>query len=106
MCPAIRPRRGADGAGPPEPARGGHRPLRVCLFGTYDQVAHPRIAILREALLAAGAEVIEAHVPGWRGGTREKLETAARPLRPATLASLARTWARLARRYRAAGAHD
>ena len=34
------------------------RPLRVCLFGSYNRVAHPRIAVLEAALRAGGAEVI------------------------------------------------
>jgi len=82
------------------------RPLRVCLFGTYDPVAHPRIAILRTALEAAGAEVAEAHVPGWKGGTREKLAAAQRPLAPGRLLRLAGNWISLARRYHTASPHD
>jgi hypothetical protein len=82
------------------------RPLRVCLFGTYDAAAHPRIAILRTALESAGAEVVEAHVPGWRGGTSEKLAAAQRPLAAGRLLRLAGSWVKLARRYRAAGPHD
>ncbi len=91
-----------------DPAAAGEpdRPLRVCLFGTYNAAAHPRIAILRTALEAAGCEVIEAHVPGWRGGTSEKIAAAQRPLAPGTLLRLAGSWAGLARRYRAAGPHD
>jgi hypothetical protein len=63
-------------------------PLRVCLFGSYDRVAHPRIAILESALREAGAEVVEAHAPAWPGGTEEKLTAARRPLHPATLVRL------------------
>jgi glycosyltransferase involved in cell wall biosynthesis len=78
----------------------------VCLFGTYDRVAHPRIVILEAALRAAGAEVSEAHAPAWPGGTEAKLRAAANPLRPLTLLRLAGAWARLARRYRRLGPQD
>ena len=81
-------------------------PLRVCLFGSYDRVAHPRIAVLEAALRQAGAEVVEAHAAAWPGGTQEKLAAARRPLHPATLIRLARTWRRLAARYRRAGPHE
>jgi glycosyltransferase involved in cell wall biosynthesis len=81
-------------------------PLRVCLFGSYDRVAHPRIAVLEAALRRAGAEVVEAHAPAWPGGTQEKLAAARRPLRPATLIRLAGTWRRLAARYRRVGPHE
>lgn len=82
------------------------RPLRVCLFGTYDRIAHPRIAILEAALRSAGAEVIEVHTPGWQGGTKEKLRLAANPLRPAGLLRLAGDWVRLARAFRRVGPQD
>jgi hypothetical protein len=55
------------------------RPLRVCLFGTYDRIAHPRIAILEAALRAAGAEVVEAHTRAWRGAPRRSCGS--RPIR-------------------------
>ena len=80
--------------------------LRVCLFGTYDRVAHPRIAVLEAALREGGVEVVEAHVPAWPGGTDEKLAAARRPLSPGRLVRLARTWSRLAARYRQVGPHD
>ena len=82
------------------------RPLRVCLFGSYNRVAHPRIAVLEAALRAGGAEVIEAHVPAWAGGTVEKLAAARHPFGPARLVRLARTWVLLAGRYRRVGRHD
>lgn len=82
------------------------RPLRVCLFGTYDRIAHPRIAILEAALRAAGAEVIEVHTPAWQGGTEEKLRVAANPLRPVGLLRLAGAWVRLARAFRRVGPQD
>lgn len=90
----------------PSPLGSPERPLRICLFGTYDRVAHPRIVILKSALRAAGAEVVEAHVPGWSGGTEEKLRTAAKPLQPSTLLRLLGTWIGLTRRYRRIGPHD
>jgi glycosyltransferase involved in cell wall biosynthesis len=80
--------------------------LRVCLFGSYDRVAHPRIAILEAALREGGAEVVEAHVPAWPGGTDEKLAAARSPLSPGRLVRLAWTWRRLAARYRRVGPHD
>ena len=43
-------------------------PVRVCLFGTYDRLAHPRIAVLEAALRERGAQILEAHVPAWPGG--------------------------------------
>ena len=59
--------------------------MRVCLFGTYDRVAHPRIAVLEAALREGGAEVVEAHVPAWPGGTDEKLAAARHPFGPGRL---------------------
>ena len=86
---------------PNQPAAGGTGPpLRVCLFGTYDRIAHPRIAILEAALRAAGAELVEVHAPAWRGGTEEKLRAATSPLGPAALLRLAAAWVRLASRFR------
>ena len=87
-------------------AQSGGSALRVCLFGTYDRVAHPRIAVLEAALREGGAEVVEAHVPAWPGGTDEKLAAARSPFSPGRLIRLARTWWRLAARYRRVGPHD
>jgi glycosyltransferase involved in cell wall biosynthesis len=84
----------------------GRPPLRVCLFGSYDRVVHPRVAILEAALRAGGAQVVEAHAPAWPGGTEEKLAAARHPLHPVGLIRLARTWGRLAARYRRVGPHD
>jgi glycosyltransferase involved in cell wall biosynthesis len=81
-------------------------PVRVCLFGTYDRLEHPRIAILESALREVGAQVVEAHVPAWPGGTEEKLSMARRPPSPGRVLRLARSWSRLARRYRQVGPHD
>jgi glycosyltransferase involved in cell wall biosynthesis len=89
--------------GPIEPSS---KPVRVCLFGTYDRLAHPRIAILEAALHEAGAQVAEAHVPAWPGGTEDKLSMARNPLSPGRLLRLAGSWGRLARRYRQVGPHD
>jgi glycosyltransferase involved in cell wall biosynthesis/SAM-dependent methyltransferase len=80
--------------------------MRVCLFGTYDRVAHPRIAILAAALEAVGVEVVEAHAPRWSGGTSEKLQVASRPLRLRAIWRQAIAWGRLLRRYRQVGPHD
>jgi glycosyltransferase involved in cell wall biosynthesis len=84
----------------------GGSPLRVCLFGSYDRVAHPRIAVLEAALREGGAEVVEAHVSAWPGRTDEKLAAARRPFSPRWLVRLAWTWSRLAARYRQVGPHD
>ena len=80
--------------------------LRVCLFGTYDRTLHPRVANLELALRAAGAEVIEVHVPAWQGSTDEKIALARNPLAIGTLVRIARAWVSLARAYRAAPPHD
>jgi glycosyltransferase involved in cell wall biosynthesis/SAM-dependent methyltransferase len=88
------------------PAGGVDSPLRVSLFGTYDRIAHPRIAILEAALRRAGAEVSEVHVPAWQGGTEEKLRAATNPLRPLALLRLAGAWVRLARRFHQVGPQD
>jgi glycosyltransferase involved in cell wall biosynthesis len=87
-------------------AQSGGSALRVCLFGTYDRVAHPRIAVLEAALREGGAEVVEAHVPAWPGGTDEKLAAARSPFSPGRLIRLAWAWWRLAARYRRVGPHD
>jgi glycosyltransferase involved in cell wall biosynthesis len=84
----------------------GDSALRVCLFGSYDRVAHPRIAVLEAALREGGAEVVEAHVPAWPGGTDEKLAAAYSPISLGRLIRLAWTWWRLAARYRQVGPHD
>jgi glycosyltransferase involved in cell wall biosynthesis len=53
-----------------EPGRTGrrqpNRPLRVCYFGTY-RAEYSRNRILIEGLRLNGAEVIECHVPLWKG---------------------------------------
>ena len=92
--------------GPSGPGRDANPPLRVCLFGTYDRVTHPRIAILEGALRSVGVEVVEAHAPRWSGGTSEKLQVASRPLRLRAIWRQAVAWGRLVRRYRQAGPHD
>jgi hypothetical protein len=75
------------------------RPLRVYLFGTYDRIAHPRIAILEAALRAAGAEVVEAHTRAWRGAPRRSCG----PLRAAGQSAAAGRLAAPCRRLGAAG---
>jgi glycosyltransferase involved in cell wall biosynthesis/SAM-dependent methyltransferase len=103
----VRPRLPSGMPAPDRSAAGSReRPLRICLFGTYDRIAHPRIAILEAALHAAGAEVVEAHAPTWQGGTEEKLRAAVNPLRPVALLRLAGAWVRLARRFRQVGPQD
>jgi len=81
-------------------------PLRVVVFGTYDRVAHPRIAVLEAALRDAGVTVTEVNVTGWPGGTEAKLRAARNPLAPGALLRQLVAWTRLAVRYRAAGEHD
>jgi glycosyltransferase involved in cell wall biosynthesis len=71
--------------------------MRVLLFGTYDAVAHPRIAILGEGLRASGVEVAECNAPLGLG-TAARVAMLAQPWRvPALLARLARRWLTLAR---------
>src|SRR6266542_960499 len=89
---------------PPAPPEGAR--LRVCLFGSYNRVAHPRVAVLEEALRSVGVDVVEANVPAWAGGTRAKLRAVRNPLAPAAVLSLLGAWARLVRRYRGVGRHD
>jgi glycosyltransferase involved in cell wall biosynthesis len=89
-----------------DPREPSAHPVRVCLFGTYDRLAHPRIGVLEAALRERGAHVVEAHVPAWPGGTDEKLAMARSPLSARRLLRLAGSWGRLARRYRRAGPHD
>jgi glycosyltransferase involved in cell wall biosynthesis len=74
--------------------------MRILFFGTYDAGRHPRVAVLREGLAAAGDDVLECNVP-------LALDTAARvgllrqPWRlPAAAARLAAAWTRLRRRAR------
>ena len=74
--------------------------MRVLLFGTYDAVAHPRIAILGEGLRASGVEVAECNAPLGLG-TAARVAMLAQPWRvPALLARLARRWLTLARSAR------
>jgi glycosyltransferase involved in cell wall biosynthesis len=82
------------------------RSLRVVVFGTYDRVAHPRIAVLETALRDAGVTVTEVNVTGWPGGTEAKLRAAKNPLAPGALVRQLVAWGRLTARYRAAGEHD
>jgi glycosyltransferase involved in cell wall biosynthesis/precorrin-6B methylase 2 len=89
-----------------DPRKPSSDPVRVCLFGTYDRLAHPRIAVLETALRESGAHVVEVHVPAWPGGTEQKLSMARSPLSPGRVLRLARSWSRLARRYRQVGPHD
>lgn len=74
--------------------------MRVMVFGSYDKVAHPRVAVVIDGLRAHGVTVDECNAP-------LGLDTAARvallrqPWRlPLLVARLVRAWLRLAQRSR------
>lgn len=54
------------------------QPIHVCLFGTYDEDAHPRVRSLREGLEAAGARVTVLNAP-LGVGTDARVELLRRP---------------------------
>jgi len=71
--------------------------MRVLFFGTYDARRHPRVAVLREGLRAAGAEVLECNAPLGLD-TAARVELLSRPWRlPALGVRLAAAWRRLRR---------
>jgi glycosyltransferase involved in cell wall biosynthesis len=106
--PGLEPHGRAD---PPRYARavppGADVPaLDICVFGTYDEDAHPRVRGLREGLEASGARVTVLNEPlGVDTGARVQLLR-----RPAGIASFALTlaarWLRLVARRRIAGTPD
>jgi len=79
--------------------------MRVCYFGTYDR-DYIRNRVIIEGLRANGVEVVECHVPLWRG-TEHKIRTVERgPLRPGLIGRMLGGYLRLLRRYLRVGRHD
>lgn len=79
--------------------------LRVVLFGTFDEGAHPRVRVLREAMEAAGHTVIACNEP-LGVSTAERLRAVRRPWTTLPLvARLVRRWIALVRRSRRIGCH-
>jgi glycosyltransferase involved in cell wall biosynthesis len=79
--------------------------MRVCYFGTY-RANYSRNQIMIESLRRAGVEVIECHVPLWRG-IRDRVQAASGGwLRPTFLCRVIRTYWRLLQAYRQVGAYD
>ena len=71
--------------------------MNVLLFGTYDALAHPRVATIAEGLRARGVEVAECNAPLGLD-TAARVNMLAHPwLAPALLVRLARRWLTLAR---------
>lgn len=69
--------------------------MRVIFFGTYDERRHPRVAVLREGLLALGVELEIINQP-FGDSTSDRLRAARHPLGALRwLGKLARAWWRL-----------
>ena len=74
------------------------RPLRVCYFGTY-RANYSRNQIMIEGLRRNGVEVVECHVPLWRG-IEDRVQVASGGwLRPAFVVRAIRTYWELLRAY-------
>lgn len=72
--------------------------MRIVVFGTYDAAAHPRVAVLRDGLRAAGHDVVECDAPLGLG-TAQRVAILRQPWRLPQLAlRLARCWTALVRR--------
>lgn len=81
-------------------------PLRIVFFGTYDEGLHPRIAALREGLVAHGHEIVVCNEPSGVG-TDARLAVARRPWTAVRLVwSFGRTLRSLRRRVRDIGPVD
>jgi len=79
--------------------------MRVCYFGTYDR-DYIRNRVIIEGLRANGVEVVECHVPLWRG-TEHKIRTVERgPLRPGLIGRILGSYLRLLKRYFQIGSYD
>lgn len=75
--------------------------MRIVLFGTYDETMHPRVAVLREGLLAHGHDVVTCNHPSGVS-TSERVAAATRPWLASKLAfSMIRSLVRLRRSARA-----
>lgn len=80
--------------------------MRIVFFGTYDEVRHPRIGVLKEGFVDHRDEVLECNVPMGLD-TAARVRMARRPwLAPALVLRLALTWPRLWRRTRALARPD
>jgi glycosyltransferase involved in cell wall biosynthesis len=80
--------------------------MNVLLFGTYDALAHPRVATIAEGLRARGVKVAECNAPLGLD-TAARVNMLAHPwLAPALLVRLARRWLTLARAARRMPAPD
>lgn len=82
------------------------RRARILVFGSYDQVRHPRVAVLRSGLAAAGHDVCELNRPLGMS-TADKVD-AARSVSGSLrfVVSVARSWAGLVRARRSVAAPD
>ncbi len=81
------------------------KPLRVCYFGTY-RSEYSRNKSMIAALRTQGVEVVECHVPLWRG-IEDRVQAASGGWRsPLFAGRVLRAYARLLRRYRACGDYD
>ncbi len=79
--------------------------LRVCYFGTY-RAEYSRNRSMIAALRAQGVEVVECHVPLWRG-IEDRVQAASGGWRsPAFWGRVARAYACLLRRYARCGTYD
>jgi glycosyltransferase involved in cell wall biosynthesis len=77
--------------------------MRVLYFGTYSKGGgYPRNTVIIESLRRAGVEVEECHVPLF-ADAHAKVAAATKGL---PLVRTLRSWMRLTRRFRRAGAHD
>jgi len=81
------------------------QPLRVCYFGTY-RAGYSRNASMIAALRTQNVEVVECHVPLWRG-IEDRVQAASGGWRsPAFWLRAAHAYARLLRRYARCGEYD
>jgi len=79
--------------------------LRVCYFGTYRD-EYSRNQIMIEGLRRVGVEVVECHVPLWRG-IEDRVEAASgRWIHPTFIWRVLRTYIALLKRYRQVGYYD
>lgn len=80
--------------------------MRIVLFGTYDEEAHPRVRVLREGLAQHGIQVDVCNVP-LSFDTAARVRLAGQPWRaPAFAARVVWAWIRLLIRSRALGRPD
>lgn len=69
--------------------------MRICMFGTYEEHRHPRVAIIAQGLRDRGYSVVDCNVP-WSATTDERLRAVRSPMAALrSAAKLARAWLRL-----------